>query len=424
MVAIALRLFGLVGACGLAFAATDLDQEIILTPHEGDAAEDREIRLWQERAGESQATSQIFERLGWAYVTKARRTLDAGFYTLAGKSADVAHARFGSQAGIRLLRGHVLHNLHRFRDAEIVARQLVVERGSPANLALLSDALIEQGKLTEGIVILQRLVDAKPGTEAFARVAHVRWLKGDLTGAIAAMEAAVRASDARDAETRGWLLTRLSGLYLQRGDAVRALYLADAARQRANLYPPALLARGRALIALNRIVDALMPLQEAAELQPVPEYQWWLADALAAAGKREEAAAVERGLKRHGAVGDGRTFAVFLATRGEDLKKAAHLARGELAERADVFTHDALAWVLARTGDWEGAAEQMRLALAEGTKDARLFLHAGEIALARGERDFATNYFQAACAAAATLTPSEGALLARRTSKTTEYVTR
>ena len=424
MFAIALRLFGVVGACSLALAATDVEQEIVLALHEGTAAEDREIRLWQERAREPDATAEVFEGLGWAYVAKARRTLDAGFYMLAGKAADVAHARGGSQAGIRLLRGHVLHNLHRFRDAEIVARQLVAERGSPADLALLSDALIEQGKLTEGIVILQRLVDARPGTEAFARVAHVRWLKGDLAGASAMMDAALRASDARDAETRAWLLTRLSGLYLQRGDAIRALHLADAAHQRASLYPPALLARGRALIALNRIVDALVPLREAAELQPLPEYQWWLADALAAAGKREEAVEVERQLKRRGAAGDARTFAVFLAARGEDLEKAAHLARNELGERADVLTHDALAWVLAATGELEAAAEAMRVALAEGTKDARLFLHAGEIALARGERDVATNYFAGACAMAATLTPSERALLARRTLKATEYVAR
>src|SRR5687768_527287 len=219
MFAIGVRFTGFLAACTLVAAAGDMERQIVLAPHDGNAAEDREIRLWQERAREPQATSQIFERLGWAYVAKARRTLDAGFYLLAGKTADVAHAQFGQRTETQLLRGHVLHNLHRFRDAEIVARQLVAERGTPADLALLSDALIEQGKLTEGVIILQRLVDARPSLEAFARIAHVRWLKGDLTGAIAMMDAALQASDPRDAETRAWLLTRLSGLYLQRGDA-------------------------------------------------------------------------------------------------------------------------------------------------------------------------------------------------------------
>jgi len=93
-------------------------------------------------------------------------------------------------------------------------------------------------------------------------------------------------------------------------------------------------------------------------------------------------------------------------------------ARTELAQRADVFTHDAIAWTLAVTGDPAGAARAMRLALAEGMKDARLFLHAGEIALARGEHAAASTYFAEAREIANSLTPSERALLARRTPST------
>jgi hypothetical protein len=88
-------------------------------------------------------------------------------------------------------------------------------------LALLSDVLIEQGKLLKGVVMLQRMVDTKPGTEAFARIAHVRWLKGDPAGAMAAMESALQASEPRGAGTRAWPLTLLSGFSLQRGDAAR-----------------------------------------------------------------------------------------------------------------------------------------------------------------------------------------------------------
>jgi hypothetical protein len=90
------------------------------------------------------------------------------------------------------------------------------------------------------------------------------------------------------------------------------------------------------------------------------------------------------------------------------------LARAEVRERGDVFSHDALAWALAADGDLEGAAKHMRAALAEGTIDARLFLHAGEIALARGEPEAAQTHFAQARAGANTLTPSERTLLARR----------
>lgn len=419
----ALRFFSFLLACSVGVAAINFDEEIVLSPHAGTAPEDVEIRRWQERAQGADATPHDFERLGWAYVTKARRTLDAGFYALALKTAEVAGQRYGAPAGLRTLRGHVLHNLHQFREAEVVARPLADERQSPPDLALLSDVLIEQGKIGEGIVILQRMVDVKPGPEAFARIAHVRWLKGDLAGAMAANIFALRATDCRELETRSWLLTRHSGFCLQIGETSRALELAEAALADATSYPPALLARGRALIALGKVADAIVPLRQAAGLQPLPECQWWLADALAATGQRDQAHAFERQLKERGASADPRSLALFLATRGEEIEKAVRLAKAELAGRADVFSHDAVAWALFANGDVNGADVHMRAALAEGTKDARLFLHAGEIAVAQGDRTRANSYFGAASACGATLTPSERALLDRRMSDSGDVAT-
>lgn len=408
-----LRLVVVFGACNLAVAASDLDREIVLSPHRGMAPEDTEIIRWQERARAGGAGPETFERLGWAYVAKARRTLDAGFYKLAEKTADVIEQHFGGTADAQLLRGHVWHNLHRFQEAEAVAERLVAERGSPRDWALLSDVRVEQGKLAGGIAALQRLVDLKPGVEAYSRIAHVRWLKGDLTGAIAAMDTAVQASDARDGATEAWLLARLSGFHLQRGDAAQALALADQADAQLAAFPPALLARGRALLALGRIDDAVGVLQEAEHCLPLPEYQWWLADALAAAGRRAEAAAVGRRLMRSGAENDPRTLALFLATRGQNPAQAVRLARAEIAQRSDVFSHDALAWALAAAGEVDAARAEIWQALAEGTKDARLLLHAGEIALAQGDAEAAAVHFAAARSAKATLTPSEQARLAR-----------
>lgn len=392
-------------------AATNLNLEIVLAPHSGAAAEDTEIARWQERAGAPGASAAMFERLGWAYVAKARRTLDAGFYKLAEKTADAMDAQFGASAEARVLRGHVLHNLHRFREAEAVARQLVAERGQPADFALLSDALIEQGKMTEGVAALQRMVDLRPGVEAFSRIAHVRWLKGDLGGATAAMETAWQASRADDAETRAWLLVRLAGYALQRGEPARAGELAEQAITLLPDYAPAMLASGRALLAQGKTAAAITRLARAEALNPLPEYQWWLADALAAAGRTADAAGVEERLVKRGATEDPRTFALFLATRRTDADRAVRLARAELGERADVFSHDALAWALFAQGDLAAADGAMRLALKEGTRDARLSLHAGEIARAAGRADEARLHFGHAGEAAGTLLPCERAAL-------------
>jgi tetratricopeptide (TPR) repeat protein len=408
----------LAGVADIAVSAVTVDrlaEAIVLTAQQGgEAREDRDIANWQKRAGAADAKAESFERLGWAFVAKARRTLDAGFYKLAEKTADAMDARFGVLREARLLRGHVLHNVHRFREAEAVARGLVEERGAATDLGLLSDALMEQGKLGEAVPVLQRMVNLKPGTEAFGRIAHVRWLKGDLNGAIAAMEQAMRAGTQHDAEAQAWTFARLSGYYLQAGRFVPALSAADAAAKLVADYAPAELARGRALVALGRDVDALAALRRAAELNPLPEYQWWLADTLRAAGAEAEAGKIETSLKARGESSDPRTLALFLATRGEGLKTALRLAQAELAERADSFTHDAVAWAWAANGDFAAAETAMRAALAEGTQDARLFFHAGEIALGRGERGVAQEYFVRAQSYAASLTPSERTRLASR----------
>jgi tetratricopeptide (TPR) repeat protein len=397
-----------------ATAAETLDNEIVLTPQTG-AATEVEIRHWQERAGAPKAAAADFERLGWAFVAKARRTLDGAYYTLAEKTAGVCEARFGASPATRLLRGHVFHNEHRFREAEEIARGLVVERGAPEDFALLSDALMEQGKLTAAVEALQRMVNLRPGVEASSRIAHLRWLKGDLPGAIAAMEDAARAASPQDAATIAWVFSRLAGLYLQAGRAEAAIDSAEAALRRAPDFPPALLARGRALLALGKSEPAVAPLRRAAGLNPLPEYQWWLADALRAAGHGDEAVAVERALAARGAASDPRTLAIFLATRranAAEIALALRLAREELANRGDVHTHDALAWALAAGGEPAAAEAESQLAMAEHTADARLYFHAGEIALARGEREAADKFFAQARPLAAALTPSERAALA------------
>ena len=94
-------------------------------------------------------------------------------------------------------------------------------------------------------------------------------------------------------------------------------------------------------------------------------------------GNPQAAEEVERSLIRDGAMNDPRTFSLYLATRGQQVQKALHLAQDELNTRADVFTIDALAWALNANGRVPEALEYSKKALSEGTQDARLFYHAG-----------------------------------------------
>src|SRR4029077_9029441 len=183
--------------------------------------------------------------------------------------------------------------------------------------------------------------------QAYARVAHLRWLKGDLAGAIQVMQLATSAASPNDAESAAWANTRLALYEFQACHFEKAEQRCRFALEFQNDYPPALLLRGRMRLAENKPAAAVDALQVAAKLNPLPEYQWTLAEALSAAHRESEAAAIEVRLRQQGEATDPRTLSMFLATRQQETDTALRLARAELNARADVFTHDTLAWALA-----------------------------------------------------------------------------
>jgi tetratricopeptide (TPR) repeat protein len=380
---------------------------LVLAPLGGEGKLDREIARLQGEAARRPDPCPSLERLGYSFVAKARKTSDPGWYRLAEECALCLESKSPGSAAALLLRGHALQSLHRFRDAEDLARQLVASRGSPFDHALLGDAVLEQGRLEEALGAYQKMVDLKPCLQSYSRAAHLRWLRGDLPGAIEAMGLAAEAGSPADPDSLAWVLSRLALYRLQSGDWREALRDCEAALRLEPDHPAALLTRGRTLLAAGRNLEALDPLERSAALCALPENQWVLADALRAGGRAEEAARVEEAIGAKGARSDPRTFALFLATRGREAAQAQRLAEEELKVRADVFTHDCLAWALLAAGRAEEAGRAMEKALAEGTQDARLFLHAGAVALALGRGEEARARLQAASAAQGTLIPSE-----------------
>jgi tetratricopeptide (TPR) repeat protein len=386
---------------------------LIFVPHSGDGAADREIIRLQESARTAHDQSRALEQLGWAFVQKARVSYDPGFYKLAEQCAACAEARRPDSAEAMLLHGHILNSLHRFQEAEAMARRLAETRGAPFDYGLLGDTLMEQGRLNEAVDAYQKMIDLKPGPQSYTRVAHIRWLKGDLEGAIEMMRKAAAGMSPRDAEAGAWAYTRLALYELQAGSLKNARRACQLALNLQGGYAPALLASSRVLLAENRTARAVKLMQEAAGLNPLPEYQWLLAEALRSAGNSDEAQAVEDGLRLSGASEDPRTFALFLATRREQTGTALTLVEREMKTREDVFTLDALAWALAAAGRLSEAREPMRRALAEGTKDARLFYHAGTIAAMGGQKREARIMLNNAEAMKQMLFPSEQKSLSR-----------
>jgi tetratricopeptide (TPR) repeat protein len=403
-------------------AATTAPCEVALAAHSGDAKIDREIaRLQQEIRSNAKSfrTTAMVEKLGWSFVEKARESFDPGFYKLAEQCAlcleskqneDISVAgQLSMSRSIRsaalLLRGHALHSQHRFSEAEKIARELVETRGLAYDFGLLGDVLIEQGETDEAALAYQKMMGSRPGPHAYGRAAHLRWLKGDTKGARALMLMSAQA--AGQTESAAWAWSKLAIYELQAGAMKRARASCDAALRTRSEYAPGLLALGRVLLAENKVGEAVDALERAARLNPLPEYQWALADALSAANRDDDAAKVERLLAATGTVNDPRSYSLFLATRGRDPDVAIQLAEKELKVRRDVYTLDALAWAQSAKGDAAEAWKTMRSALALGAADSRLYLHAAVIAAQAGENRQARIFARKTARSAFSLLPSE-----------------
>jgi tetratricopeptide (TPR) repeat protein len=389
--------------------------KVVLTPIGGTTKVDAQIAELQGRIKDAPQPNMLLERLGWAFVAKSRESSDPGYYTLAEQTAKAMLATNPAEAAAMLLLGHTYHAMHRFADAEAAARKLTSQREFVFDYALLGDALMEQGKLPAAVEAYQKMVDLKPNLQTYSRVAHVRWLKGDLAGAVRASRLAVNGGSPREPEPIAWAYTRLAQYELQAGNVETAAESVELAARFLPDHAPVLLMRGRLLLSQNKHEEALEPLRRAAELNPLPEYLWTLADALRATSKIGDAEKVEAQLARTGSTSDARTFAIFLASRRENVAKALELATAELESRQDIFTHDAVAWAHFASGRIDEARQHMQQALAEGTEDARLFYHAGAIAAAAHDEAAALEFFAKARRIAQMLLPSERAALETQT---------
>ncbi|HEY3856031.1 MAG TPA: tetratricopeptide repeat protein [Verrucomicrobiae bacterium] len=373
-------------------AAPDLSCEackiILLDPASAERDPvDAQIAQTQNRIKTDRNPGPQVERLGWLFVEKARVSNDPGFYKLAEECARCLESANSNSPDAILLRGHVLHSLHHFKEAEPLALELVKKRGLAFDFGLLGDIEYDQGKIPEAVAAYQRMVDLRPDLQAYSRVAQVRWITGDLTGAIEAMTTAAEAGSPLNAEPTAWTLSRLALLKLQSGDFSGARQSALAALQMQTNSAPALFALGRVQLATGDTNAAVDSLKQAASLNHLPEAQWILADALRATGDNDQAAVVEKELQNRGAAEDPRSYSLYLSTRGIEPELALRLAKKELDTRADIFTHDALAWALNANHQVAQAQDEMKKALAEGTEDARLFFHAAIISAAAGNKD-------------------------------------
>jgi tetratricopeptide (TPR) repeat protein len=201
-------------------------------------------------------------------------------------------------------------------------------------------------------------------------------------------------------EDRAWILTHMGHLEASRG---RLEASEGHLKQALELFPDyhyALGELGKVRMAQKRYPEAVSLLRLRYEKAPHPENLYELAGALVLAGETEQAEAFFATFERQaraeseGPDNANRELLFYYADRASEPESALAIAEREIARRRDVFTRDAFAWALHRSGKSAAARPEIESALAVGIKDARMLYHAGEICIASGDGKSAERYFQ------------------------------
>jgi tetratricopeptide (TPR) repeat protein len=347
---------------------------------------------------------EAFNALALAQSRRARETSDVKFYAAAEESLKESFAISPDNFDGKRIEVWLLLGKHEFAAAREEALKL--NRRMPDDVMVygfLTDANVELGNYDEAEKSAQLMLDLRPGNSpGVARAAYLRELFGDVDGALELMNMALQSTSPGEAEDAAWVLSQMGHLELSVGRIADAETSLQQALARFPGYHYALGNLAKVRIVQKRYDEAVELLRQRYQAAPHAENLYDLAEALQSAGRTEEAkrafAEFEPKSLLESDRGDNsnRELIFYYTDYAHQPLKGLEVARKEFARRRDVYTLDAYAWALHVNGEDQEAHRQIEAALRVGIRDAKLIRHAGEIALALGDRSAAQKYLRQA----------------------------
>ena len=166
-----------------------------------------------------------------------------------------------TKAGVQL-------SLHEFTAAKITGeRALQINSANAQVYGVLVDANVELGDYKTAVAMSDKMVSIKPDIRSYSRISYLREIHGDVSGAIQAMEMAVKAGYPGYEET-AWAMLTLGELYQQYGQDEKALAVyTEILNTRAD-YPFAIAAIGDIYYKNNNPEKAKEYIKEAMSIIP------------------------------------------------------------------------------------------------------------------------------------------------------------
>jgi tetratricopeptide (TPR) repeat protein len=347
---------------------------------------DKLIRKRQDSVKKHPQKVDLWILLGRAWVMKARSSGDAGFYINAQACATLALQREPRNPLALTLQGLALINNHEFEKARDLANDILQRHPEDQlALAILSDAQLELGRYKEALDAAQKMMNYKPNLPSYSRMSYLAWLSGRTTDAKELMRKAIDAGrSSRDREPGTWALLQAALYFWHEGDYEGALAGTQMALRYFPDYAPALVTHSRVLLSLQRYKEAAQTLTLAMSRSPQAQTAMFLGDAYSALQQTTDALQAYKKAETLARQTDLRTLALLLANQNRQLTGALDAAKAEYSKRQDIYTLDAYAWVLHRTGQSLRARQLIEQAMHLNTPDALLWYHAGLIYLACG----------------------------------------
>jgi tetratricopeptide (TPR) repeat protein len=396
-------------------AQTNPSPAVKLSPAERSIAQAR--RLIEKKPDNFEA----YNALALALSRRARETSDVKYYDQAETALKQSLAMSPDNFEAAKIHVWLLLGKHEFPAALDEAKKL--NQRMPDDImtyGFLADANVELGNYKDAEAAAQTMLDLRTGSlPALTRAAYLRELFGDLEGSSDLMNMALQSTPPSEVEDAAWILTQMAHLKLAVGNTADAeKYLQNALK----LFPQYHYALGnlaKVRIRQGRYDEAIELFEQRYQSAPHAENLFDVAEALALSGRSEQAKQAFSEFEKKSLLetnrkdNSNRELVFYYADYKHAPAKALEIAKREFAWRHDVFTLDCYAWALHVNGQDKEARKHIEYALSVGVRDSKLIRHAGEIALATGDKTAAEKYLRQSAELNTVESPQARAVLAR-----------
>ena len=346
---------------------------------------DQRIAVYREWAASDPKNTSNQTLLAAAYIQKTRETTDFSYIDRASQIVDRVLAEKRDYEALRLRNLIELNRHHFAKVAQFASEMTQSSPSDPLNWGTLGDALMEMGQHEKAFAAYQKMLSIRSNLFSLNRMANYRFVTGDVDGAISMMSDAI-AAGSRFPENVAWCLVELGNMYFKTGKLSEA---ETAYRKASETFPSshaAIAGLAGVQAAQGKVQQSIETYKRAQAITPMVQYAAALYDLYSTAGNQAEAknqaAIIDLVAKLEQAANQkaNRTLALIYANQDRNLQQALELAEADFAVRKDVYTWDALAWVLFKNGRVEEAQKASREALKLNTPEPQFREHAAAIA--------------------------------------------